>query len=228
MDIRADPYLDDGMIGFINSFARKNHWRVASWLDLDDLVQDGWMKYYKVRRHPNYAALNDKTDPTPDDRRQMMALVRTALTHHVHGLASRRTATPEDTFASLVMRNDSPRVEDALSATACADGIGVVLASAPRELVELVMIIAGDAVRAAQFVYDASGTRETIDQHLLRLRSGDGDVKFQRSRVRRVGARLRLGGRAVRETTNEAYCRLLGLDPREHDVRGLIKNYLTG
>ena len=91
------------------------------------------------------------------------------------------------------------------------------LVGAPWEIAELVAVLAGDALRAAAFVRDPRGTRETNSQHVRRLAAGDGDVKFRRARLRR---------RSTRETTNEFYCRLLGLDPREHDVRKLVRDYL--
>lgn len=207
----ADPYLDDGMVGFIEKFARKNHWRVASWLDLDDLIQEGWMCYYAVRRHPKYASLNDKAEPTPDDVRQVAAMVRTTLVRRMHTLANSLNAVPE----SALSADGSVLIEDVAPPQECANGVAALLAGAPREVVELAQIFAGDVVRAAGYVRDAVGRRETTTEHRRRLRA-DGDG-FERERRGRLGRR---------ETTNEMYCRLLGRDPREEDVRGLVLNYL--
>lgn len=177
---RNDPYLDAGMIGFIHNFARKNHWRVAAWLDLDDLVQEGWLSYYAIRRHPRYAALTNKRNPTPDDIRQVMALVRTTFTRRMHSLAKSFNAIPE---ASL-----DGSLSDLAPAADCANGIGIALAGMPHELANLLAMLVA------------------------------GDLKYRRVR--------RGTSRPLRETTNEALCRLLGVDPRKVNVYRQILQHL--
>lgn len=201
----ADPYLDAGMVGFIEKFARKNHWRVASWLDLEDLVQEGWMCYYAVRRHPKYAELNSKAEPTPDDVRQVMAMVRTTLFRRMHTLSNSLNAVPE----SGLSVTGTVRLEDLAPAETCANSVVELLAGAPREVVELAGALARDIVAAHEYARDTVGRRETSAEHRKRLHS-----------------KKRRRGRGRRETTNEMYCRLLGRDPEREDVRGLVVDYL--
>lgn len=220
-DSYRDSYLDAGMRAYIAKFARRNYWRIASWYDLDDLIQDGFFCYAKCRAR---YVLELKTLPeiptSPDHRKLMMRLVMTAFTRHVHDLSIDRTeCAAECCFADAgeADRDFSDEVARTVAAPPGPESLVDLLAAAPREVADLIAILVGDAVRAAAFVRDAGGLRETAVQHVRRVAAGDGRTKFRRSRLRR---------RSVRETTNELYCRLLGLDPREHDVRRMVRDYL--
>lgn len=229
-DASADPYLDDGMRGFIKNFALKNFWRVPPHYDLDDLVADGYLCYYKVRRHPNYRALTDKCRPSPDDVRQVMAMVRTTFTRHVHTLCKNGRAQihPEVAFCQLsAPGKDYMTVVDASVPTEeGADCAVYKLLGAPREVVALLHILAADLGDSVRFARDAAGLRETTARHLERATEG-GSLRFRRSRPHRDGARARRLGRPLRETTNQMYCRLLGLDPQVNDVRSLVLSCLS-
>lgn len=216
----VDPYLDAGMRGFILNFARSNHWRVASWIELDDLIQEGWVCYYKCRRR--YAAL-DKPDPDRDNRRHMMALVKTSFRRRLDTLASQRTASvPEVSMTS--MGCDGADVIDRIAGDDQIDVTSLIV-GAPQELVDLVSILVRDA---SAFARDSVGVRETTAQRDTRVRVGvDGVDRFRRTRIRVGGdGRVRRDRRARRETTNEMMCRILGLDPDSCDVRSLITSYL--
>lgn len=228
-----DPYLDDGMQGFIANFARKNYWKVSSWYDLDDLVQDGFMCFAKCRAR--YVEM-DNPEPTRDDIRIMMARVRTTFERHIIKLAHNKTggtiaAGVECSFASMGgpdkdFGDEVARIEPAPPGP---ESVAALLAGAPWEVAELFTILAGDAARAAAFVRDVSGRRETRGQHVSRLDAGGGMIKHRRVRRpwRGPDGRFRRPRWSVRETTNEFYCRLLGLDPRAHDVRKMVRDYLS-
>lgn len=245
---RRDPYLDDGMIGYIEKFARKNYWRVASWIDLDDLVQDGFMCFAKCRHRYVDVLKSLPEQPTiPDHRRMMMGAVMTAFTRHVHGLASDRTERADERCFADVARPDSDAYVDVADNTPAEPGIEscVLLVGAPREVADLFRILVGDAHAAAVLVRDGLGKRETMAQHARRVTANGGSSEPRRSRARRQteslhwviirgaaiccggSTRVRIGHKALRETTNEFYCRLLGLDSREHDVRGMVCDYLS-
>ena len=47
------PHIDKGAVGWMMNYARRNYWRVSSWMELDDLWMDGYMIYYEaVKRYP--------------------------------------------------------------------------------------------------------------------------------------------------------------------------------
>lgn len=92
-------YLDEGMKRWIYRTARRHYWRVASWYDLDDLIQEGFLAYQKCQ--VKYARLARKRNPRPEDRRNFMALVMRAFENRIHDLASKRTIQTEDAVSRL-------------------------------------------------------------------------------------------------------------------------------
>ncbi len=80
---RAHP--DNGTFGWIAKTAVKNHWRVASWMDVDDLIQDGYEWYFKTRR--NY--------PDVREDAHAMSLFKTSYTNYLHDLSKKRTGLNE-------------------------------------------------------------------------------------------------------------------------------------
>ena len=61
--------------------ARENYWRVCSHIDLDDLIQDGYLHYQRVvTKYPQV-----------DSRPHLMRLFQRTYLNHLHNLAKRRT-----------------------------------------------------------------------------------------------------------------------------------------
>lgn len=82
--------MDTGAKNWLRKTALKNYWRVALWISLDDLLQDGevcWM----VARHRYTEATTT----------QLMALFKTIYTNHLHDLANSHTRQTEIPFAAL-------------------------------------------------------------------------------------------------------------------------------
>lgn len=73
--------LDQGLHGWIINYARKNFWRVASWIDFEDLVQDGFLCYCVC--NVRYRQVKEQ--------RHFMSLVKITFIRHVHDLANQRT-----------------------------------------------------------------------------------------------------------------------------------------
>lgn len=193
------PYLDDAARGWIVNTAKKNFWRVASWYSLEDLIQDGYLCFYKC--HARYKFLTVKNHPLTEDKRRFMALAKAAYNNHITNLSNRRTATPEVALSQLLP--EGTMAEDHLNALLPVQPeeatLQVLLAAAPKELRELFDLLVQDGVTV---------------------------VDFARSRLRRHGDRVQRGRRALRETTNEHYCRRLGLDPRGTDLIGMVRAFL--
>lgn len=91
-----DREMDEGAWRWLKSTAYKNYWRVVSWYDLDDLVQDGVYCYYRVV----------KKYPHVNERRHLMALFQRTYLGHIHDLANSRTRLNELPVSSLVLDPD--------------------------------------------------------------------------------------------------------------------------
>jgi len=96
----VDVYFDAGLRGWLKTTAVKEHWRVASWYSVEDLVQDGYVCYCKCRdrytlavpqpgdRPDGYAHQNLFTDqPNEKQRKHFMSLVQRAFYNHIYTLS---------------------------------------------------------------------------------------------------------------------------------------------
>lgn len=176
-----NPYIDAGLRGFILNTARREYWRVCELCDLSDLVQDGVMLAWKC--YQRYVLPRTDLTGSKGDRRWFQALVKTSFMNHISSLAAKHkgvSVRPAADFAALAEDGDAYDVLEQNAPPAPELGtLAALLAQAPRELLELVRLLAGDGKEALSF-----------------LRKG----------------------RAGRETTNEYYCRLLNVNPRERDL----------
>jgi hypothetical protein len=180
---RQDCCLDEGMRGFIYNTAKENFWRVASWYEFEDLVQDGYVCYYKCY-NAYYAAM------TKDHQKQMMALVATAFNNHIHTLAAKYQPAGYETPISHMADEGASEAsvwDRIVPADAELGTLSAKLANAPAEIKQLVSLLAADVIR---------GTRK-------------------------------VGRRALRETNNELFCRLLGKNPKEVDMVAQFKEYFA-
>ena len=90
--------MDDGATRWLFKTARQNFWRVANWYDFDDLIQDGYLTYYRIcRRYPDVK-----------ERAHIMGLFQVSFINHLHRLANLRTrASAEVTFADTNASEDT-------------------------------------------------------------------------------------------------------------------------
>lgn len=208
-----DPYLDAGMEGFIRNLAHKEYWRVANWYGekgcgVEDLIQDGYLCYCKCRaRYVDKLGVMPK-DPAPGDKKWMMELVRTAFTRHIqHTVAGKMKLGHEEPISQFASA-DNPAAdpwEKILPPQDEEASLLALLRSMPGELQQLVTLLVGDGVEALGF------ERSRLERRVL----PSGSVRVQRR-----------GRRRLRETTNQYYCRLLGLDPSKRDLRAQLVTYL--
>ena len=74
--------LDSGLERWLFKTARKHYWRVASYLELEDLIGDGYLVYVEcVQRYKDRVT----------ERRHFMALFRTCYLNHITDLANKRS-----------------------------------------------------------------------------------------------------------------------------------------
>ncbi len=171
-------HIDAGARGWLLATAKNNYWRIASWYDLDDLIQDGFLVWYKVVNHYAWR---------PRGRAHIMALFKTAYVNHIHDLSKHRSRLHEQPISVLI---DGWTMDDLDQFLPPEDGIETSVANAPPML-----------------------------QPLLR-QLFECDPRKLRSLYRWRGSK--------RETTNERFCRLVGYNPSDINLVGLLYDYLQG
>jgi hypothetical protein len=197
-----DPYLDAGVRGWIVTTARKNYWKVASWYEITDLIQDGYLCYAKCRAR--FIPQEDTPEPTHDDRKRFMAFFQMAYINQITDLANSRTKTPETAMAGLSEKQADAVEAWASSASELGGGsLSLLLTQAPAEIMEMLKLILVDGV--ANGPYLKSRLRKKL------LPNG-------------ANPRMVKGRRALRETTEEHYDRCLG----RTGVVAQLRAYLLG
>jgi hypothetical protein len=197
MPRNKDAYFDSGLQGWLKTTAKAEHWRVAGWYTVDDLVQDGYICYCKCRdkytlarpapgeRPDGYAHQDLCTDtPSSAQRKHFMALVQRAFYNHLYTLAVRYPATREQPLAMFSVENGEPlSMEELLPPQPEETSALIAVLYAPTEISEAIVKLVNDGI--------------------------DGG-KFLRSRLRRNNGRVTIGRRALRETTQQRMVRILG------------------
>jgi hypothetical protein len=158
--------MDQGGYRWLLKTARTNYWRVAHWMDLDDLIQDGHWQWWRLcRKYPHVV-----------DRPHMMRLFQLTFTHHLHDLANKRTALGEVSIEVKVADDESKRgdIIDRLTAPADIGAAQIALATAPPAIHRVLEVFAtADGRRKLNGVYRRTGRkgglRETANQRLCRL-----------------------------------------------------------
>jgi len=103
--------LDRGMEAWIILTARKNYWRIAPWMEPEDLIQDGYLVWARCRDHyPDIVA-----------RSHFMALVKTSFINHITSLARKKFRTPEELLVDSSIL-DLDGFPNSLSMACCQEG----------------------------------------------------------------------------------------------------------
>lgn len=187
-----DVYFDSGLEGWLKRTAKAEHWRVAGWYSVDDLVGDGYICYCKCRNKytlgpPDPGAQDLCTDtPNKGQRKHFMALVQRAFYNRIYTLALRYPATREQPLATCSNENGEPlTMDELLPAQPEEISALVALLHAPTEISEAIVKLVNDGVDGSRYV-----------RSRLRTNKSSGRVTF--------------GRRALRETTQQHRVRLLG------------------
>jgi len=189
--------IDQGARAWLLKTARENFWRVSSWYDLDDLVQDGFLCYqrtiakYEERDYVTKTGVVTKKSRRVRSRKHIMSLFQRTYINHINDLSKLRTINVVEHLAfDLVV---DPAVED----------IWDVMSPEGSDLMDFEKLI---------------GEAPKILRSLLQAIVADGSQFLLAApyRVRRCG----------RETTNERLCRLIGADPAKFDLATMLKQYL--
>lgn len=201
----VDKFLDEGMIGFIENTAREKLWGIGEWYSLEDLIQDGYMCYYKC--YNRYRNLTVKQHPSIDDKRRFMKLVKTAFLNHITTLSVKRMRLHEQPASQLHRADQTLEAywDGVLQAQPEAGTAAALFAKAPKELQQLVQLLTSDGAAGLQYLRQRRGNRVRL------VRGGPHGWKQL----------------LPRETTNEYCCRLLGLDPKQVNIVEQMRSYLV-
>ena len=206
MTRRSPRFLDKGMRGWLVTMARKNYWRVAAWMDLDDLIAEGFLAY---------AICRAKYDDRVANKRHFMALVQITFINQITDLANDRTAQPE-IAASQLGNPDDPEGDPFESWLGGMDGdqeLCALLSTAPIEIRRLLQLAGSPEwadIMSKPLRRRPGGGRETIYERLSRLVGlPEGGLDIQ-ERVRRL-----LAG----ETPDPQFILI------SHPARGVIRSW---
>ncbi len=161
--------LDQKLIAWIYHEARKQHWRVAAWYDLEDLVQDAMEKVVKCRIQ--YPTLDNK---------HFSANVKKAFNHHIIDLSNKLTTgkyqSPKNFYkdSKNFDNNNVPIPETKLDDTTLAN----LIASVRADTTQLFAVLCNEAspiIKAIIALYD-----DPAKLILLRAPLVDGETRNKR------------------------------------------------
>lgn len=214
----ADPYLDQGMRGWLFKTAKANYRGIAG-CGLDDLIQEGYLCYYKCRARyvgkPPETKKNGtcrylpETDPDGPARRHFMSLVQRAFSNRISDMRKKQSALVEVPACQLIGADQTEEQmwETVIPADYEVASASMLLASAPTEIKQLFKLLIDDMMEIKDSMWFWQ----------------EEPNKVPLSGYRRFGRRRR----APRETTNQRFCRLLGLKPGT-DIVGEVDRHFLG
>ena len=145
---------DKGLKGWMVRYARANMWRVPAYYTLEDLIQDGYVQFYRCCHR--YGA----TEP-----RHFMALFKRCYSNHITDLANERTATKAETSLSDLGVVDDTAFYERAAGQDDLSAIATLLVGAPKEVVDVLRMFTTDAARALREPYDQGGRRKRGQVH---------------------------------------------------------------
>jgi hypothetical protein len=164
--------MDDGARIWLLREVRRQYWRVATWYEIDDLVQDGLLHYHRVAT--KYAHVKD--------RPHIMRLFQITFINHVHDLSKRKGKQidlPISTYISNPLSEntilDRVGTEDSMNLALFKAS----LAKAPKPVIDVINLLTTEYGRrclCAQMRVYTNGVRETLNDRLCRLCNYDPKV----------------------------------------------------
>lgn len=157
------PKMDKGALGWMIKFAHKNYWRMASWLDMDDLLQEGYAAYAEVAQRY----------PTAIEPQHRMRLFQLVLHSRIEDLAMARTKQPDSCLSDVTLEEG----EESQFEIADPEFSSIVAAAKEVPSIEAVLRLFtdNDSLKQLNAVYRKrlNGHRETVNERLCRLTEFD-------------------------------------------------------
>jgi len=161
-DPNALAYMDDGARNWMFNYARRNLWRVASYMDYDDLIQDGYYAWCEVCwRYP-------EAMKTPQ---HIMSLFKLCFANKITDLSRVKTKQVDDARSDLVEVLESPAmiIPDFSS-------LHALIIKAPQTIKDVLTLMTDDKAREElikPFQRYENGRRETLNDRLCSLLNKD-------------------------------------------------------
>lgn len=165
---RVELKMDAATLRWLRDFVRCNYWRVARDIEFDDLIQDGFLLFLKIRQRYRSQGRTHQ---------HLVNTFKLTYRNHVHDLANERTRAPaeyqvldlpydyDDPDSISPIERLSPREPETAPFAAR-------LASAPFRVREALAVYASEEGRerlCKPYTRRADGTRETLNERLCRL-----------------------------------------------------------
>ena len=165
-------YMDEGAKKWMIGYARRNYWRVATWMDLDDLIQDGYYAWVEVCWR--YPAIIDQPA-------QIMSMFKLCFADKITDLSRGKTKQQDDARSDIVDVFDGPEM------AVDPSNFNLLLAKAPKVVKDTIELLTSDRMKDElnkPYERDANGRRETLNQRICRLLNLDPNTNDPVAAVR--------------------------------------------
>lgn len=167
-----DSFFDQGLKGWLIQYAAKHHWRMSSWVDLEDLIQEGYVVFAFCKDRYYY----NPTDPSREvrERAHFMALFKRVYASVVSDMARRNQRDiPQMVISQLAIPGTEEAALEALGGGIDGDAeLAATIAKASIEVRKLLAAINDgtfDDRRYAKWHCRGGLKRETTNQFFNRV-----------------------------------------------------------
>jgi DNA-directed RNA polymerase specialized sigma24 family protein len=158
--------MDEGARKWIYKTARKSFWRVARYYEFEDLVQDGFVRYYlTLQRYPDVT-----------DRPHVMALFKVRYINYIHKLSRQKTNQVDLAFSDILGNTDLIDESVLYDTLSFCEGemasLWTAINRAPEILRSLFSVLAthnGREMLRAPYPVRKNKTRETLNDRLCSM-----------------------------------------------------------
>jgi hypothetical protein len=150
-------FMDEGARKWLFKYVSKNYWRVAPWIEFDDLIQEGYVQYCVVlQRYPDAVTAPHK-----------MSLFKLCLRSYVENMVRANTKQVDEAVSDLESLREFPKMQADESFE-----LRALLIKAP-DLIKSVIELLKDSTILEELIkplghYD-NGRRETLNDRMCKL-----------------------------------------------------------
>lgn len=199
---RLEMIMDSSTRKWLVAFCRDNYWRVAPHIELEDLVQDGFVKFHTIR---------DRYRGQGRTHAHLINTFKVAFRNHVNDLSNYRTRQPLEIQVLDVDWSDRKNIKG-LRRT---DGTGNM--QDPNE--DFVDHLMPRAPEEQTFAARLATAPFRVREALAVYASEEGRQRLC------VPYRMRADG--TRESLNDRLCRLAGFDPTRVSLVAELRGFLA-
>lgn len=152
------PLPDEGATKWMMAYSKRHYWRVAAWMDFDDLIQDGYYAWCEVcHRYPS--AVNNPA--------HIMSLFKLCFADKITDLSRSRTKQQDDARSDLVEVFDGESV-----VMPDPSNFNLLLTKAPKLVKDVIDILTSDKNKEQfnkPYEKQPSGRRETLNDRICTI-----------------------------------------------------------